>query len=321
MIFITIAIPTYNRALKLKRLLSQFSALDVSVDTMKMGIEILVANNASDDDTAVVAKSFENELTDKGYYFSYIERKKNVGLDGNMLNSYIESRGEYVWYFSDDDILLEDINDVINDIKKFKPDVCISNFKEGEYNENNRIFKLNEPVLIEESINNAVSNIIKFPKISAYILKRKDISQHIKYIKEQDGSYYLFVAIVILVFLECSKKLMLRRPIIAGSDESHINLRYSPRIFANRYTVACNTLNYAGLTEESGMYLSNPNLPVFWSLYFIYLHFRKKYILEPLILRKEVIFVIKNLYRVPMILFCKQCYSKLFNKFKLNFYK
>ena len=59
--FLTVAIPTYNRAQKLQRLLSQFSKLDTRFPLKDLGVEILVSNNASTDTTQEIAQE-EKEI-------------------------------------------------------------------------------------------------------------------------------------------------------------------------------------------------------------------------------------------------------------------
>ena len=96
---LTIAIPTYNRAqllrLCLDRIIHQAQASTEE-------IEIIVSNNASTDNTKEVALSY------LGIYPSlkYSENAKNYGSDFNIAKCFRLARADYVWIFSDDDLLL-----------------------------------------------------------------------------------------------------------------------------------------------------------------------------------------------------------------------
>lgn len=96
---LTIAVPTYNRAQLLDLCLSRI------VDQAQRSpdkIEIIVSNNASTDNTRNIA------LKNLGTYqdFRYYENEKNFGADYNFAQCFKQAQGDYVWIFSDDDILL-----------------------------------------------------------------------------------------------------------------------------------------------------------------------------------------------------------------------
>lgn len=96
---LTIAIPTYNRA----RLLD--ICLDSIVNQVRANpedIELLISNNASTDNTRDVAMRYlaiHPEL-------HYTENAVNRGMDYNFAKCFELARAQYVWIFSDDDLLL-----------------------------------------------------------------------------------------------------------------------------------------------------------------------------------------------------------------------
>lgn len=94
---LTIAIPTYNRAQKLKECI--YRAINY---TMDKDVEILVSDNASSDNTMDVVMDIKKEYPE----ILYFRNDENVGFDGNFLNCFERASGEYVWLLSDDDILL-----------------------------------------------------------------------------------------------------------------------------------------------------------------------------------------------------------------------
>lgn len=76
---LTIAIPTYNRALVLKEALD-----DIIPKIEDLPINVLVINNASTDDTDTIAQSYGSKIR-------YIKNNQNIGGDLNILKCYTES--------------------------------------------------------------------------------------------------------------------------------------------------------------------------------------------------------------------------------------
>ncbi len=95
---LTIAIPTYNRRVCLKQL------LDVLAPQLaeEPRVELVISDNASPDDTPAVVESFRKE----GLLVVYKRNESNIGSDANFLQCYNMARGEYVWIFGDDDIIV-----------------------------------------------------------------------------------------------------------------------------------------------------------------------------------------------------------------------
>jgi glycosyltransferase involved in cell wall biosynthesis len=89
--FVTIAIPTFNRASWLKDCI--LSALSQTYPHF----EIVVSDNASTDDTQKVLRQFRSRR------LRVIRQKKNIGLLPNWNACLAEARGEYILLVSDDD--------------------------------------------------------------------------------------------------------------------------------------------------------------------------------------------------------------------------
>ena len=96
---LTIAIPTYNRSNYLDRCLG--SIFD-NIKGYENDIEILIANNASTDDTSTVIDKYIN----LGFNFRYHVHESNCGLEGNLYFCFHNSNGNYLWIIGDDDFLL-----------------------------------------------------------------------------------------------------------------------------------------------------------------------------------------------------------------------
>jgi glycosyltransferase involved in cell wall biosynthesis len=62
-----------------------------------------VSDNASSDDTPAVVTHF----LDAAPQIRYVRNPENIGSDANFVQCYNLARGEYVWIFGDDDVLIE----------------------------------------------------------------------------------------------------------------------------------------------------------------------------------------------------------------------
>jgi abequosyltransferase len=94
---LTIAVPTYNRAVYLSRLLSSIA----SQPQHGAEVEILVSDNASSDNTGQVVEDFRKA----GQPIRYLRNDQNVGSDRNFLQCYEQANGRYVWIVGDDEVL------------------------------------------------------------------------------------------------------------------------------------------------------------------------------------------------------------------------
>jgi abequosyltransferase len=106
---LSICIPTYNRAFYLKQLIHSI------VMQRCDGIEIVVSDNASTDETKAVIEEFQHSHTN----IRYVRSEINVGADRNLLNAVRIAHGKYCWLMGSDDIIEPDgINSVMNIISK-----------------------------------------------------------------------------------------------------------------------------------------------------------------------------------------------------------
>src|SRR5580698_4616689 len=95
---LTIAIPTYNRASYLRKLLSVLFDQLVS----EPRVELLISDNASPDETPVLVEEYQR----RGLRIRSIRNETNIGADANFLQCFEQARGKYLWVFSDDDIIV-----------------------------------------------------------------------------------------------------------------------------------------------------------------------------------------------------------------------
>jgi abequosyltransferase len=99
-ITLSIAIPTYNRALWLKLCLEQ---LLPQVAAIGKSVEVTVYDNASPDHTPQVVESF----IENGFPLKYFRNSDNIGSDRNIAQCFNLSNGKYVHILGDDDVYLD----------------------------------------------------------------------------------------------------------------------------------------------------------------------------------------------------------------------
>jgi glycosyltransferase involved in cell wall biosynthesis len=103
---LSIAIPTFNRELKLHRqviqLIHQIQVCDISAN-----VEIVISDNASTDRTFDIVNRI-NQENPCPIKLSYFRNESNLGVDANFSLAILRASGVYVWLLSDDDELCDD---------------------------------------------------------------------------------------------------------------------------------------------------------------------------------------------------------------------
>lgn len=98
---LTIAIPTYNRVHELKETIKYLLPQVVEVNKKYNDcVDILICDNASEDDTKNYIIKLKNEYSVINYY----RANQNGGIDRNIHNCSVQSSSTYVFSLSDDDI-------------------------------------------------------------------------------------------------------------------------------------------------------------------------------------------------------------------------
>ncbi|MCH5230084.1 MAG: glycosyltransferase family 2 protein [Muribaculaceae bacterium] len=116
-LLLSICIPTFNRAEKLKETLSYISRELSQVDNKKE-LEIIISDNASSDNTTLIVKEFaERSSTD--VKIKYNKNQTNIGLLGNIIKLCELSSAKYIWMVGDDDQYKSGLlNQIINKCHK-----------------------------------------------------------------------------------------------------------------------------------------------------------------------------------------------------------
>ena len=95
MIELSICIATYNRG----RYISE--TLDSILDQIEPGVELIVVDGASCDNTPVILAEYQSRYPEISYY----REQENSGVDRDYDKAVGYARGKYCWLMSDDDML------------------------------------------------------------------------------------------------------------------------------------------------------------------------------------------------------------------------
>lgn len=133
-ILLTIAIPTFNRAIEfefcLHRIIEEVIGLPLDQRSL---IKIYVSDNASTDSTPRVIERFKL-LNFNQIQFS--RNSENIGADRNISSCYDSATSSYVWVFGDDDVILPgSLQKVLNILMDKKTDILYVNnyWFQGDY--------------------------------------------------------------------------------------------------------------------------------------------------------------------------------------------
>lgn len=95
---LSICVPTYSRARYLDCLLEDLAE---HIGELGFSYELLIGDNASEDDTADVVKRYRDKLN-----IRYFRRPENLGPFHNFSQLMAAARGQYFVYLADDDLLM-----------------------------------------------------------------------------------------------------------------------------------------------------------------------------------------------------------------------
>lgn len=118
---VTFAIPTYNRAEYLRITLEQIIE---EISNVSINAEVVVSDNGSSDNTSEILEEFRKRYA----FFRYFKNSTNLGFDLNLIKAIKHSHGEYVWTFSDDDLIEKGaLSEIIRLINIYKPNyICVN---------------------------------------------------------------------------------------------------------------------------------------------------------------------------------------------------
>lgn len=170
---LAIAIPTYNRAKRLDKSLTDLLLHIRALGDRRDLVSVFVSNNGSSDHTESVIRTHEKEFLKLNIGFSHHHFNENQGFDQNVLKCYEGCNSQYVWFLSDDDNILENaISVILDDINCWQPHVLYYNFDQTPYSPANPYITATEffDRLSEENFG-CLKKVINWPKLTSIVLK------------------------------------------------------------------------------------------------------------------------------------------------------
>jgi glycosyltransferase involved in cell wall biosynthesis len=232
---LTIAIPTYNRAPKLMRLLSILKR-EILLYNLERAVCILISDNASIDETEDSVRNFSAGDINMQYY----KQESNVGFDNNILFLYQTTQTKYLWYMADDDFPLEgSIIRILETTIEYQPGVLLSSFiqpvgsDEKQFHYQNSVEIINNP-------KEAIENILNNTKMSMYVLRKVDfLETHNKLHSTSIGDGWMFAILAISILDVYSTPLMaVISDHLASCDEDVYQLDWIPAPYLTIHKMA-----------------------------------------------------------------------------------
>lgn len=121
---LTIGIPTYNRPVKLKRLLLRL----ISIPGFSK-IQLIISDNSDNNKTKQLVGKFVVDYMNIQYYKNNV----NLGFDRNMVNIYNMTNTKYLWFLSDDDdVSFKSYDCILSILENDAPDlICLNTYSNG----------------------------------------------------------------------------------------------------------------------------------------------------------------------------------------------
>lgn len=238
--FLTIGIPTYNGGFKLDRLLKILKS-QIDNDNLQDDVEVLICDNGSIDNTREIISKCK-------IYFKNlrsISHKNNIGFDLNVFSVYNNSYGKYVWLFSDNDIPFEgSILRIINSLTENKLDLLLFSFSQPPGSKTG-VFNFKEKLYITNNYSEIIELILRWKKISVYVLKKSNFSlgknKIVNYFIGQNW-FHVVLALTILDDLEKKSSIGIISDILAGCDDDFDKWSFTPDPILNSYRLAYHPL-------------------------------------------------------------------------------
>ena len=122
---LSVLIPTYNRVKFLETTASLFIS-QITGDGLADQVEIVIGNDASSDGTS----DYLDQLKPRHPFVRIMNHPNNLGVSGNFEALVDAARGEYIWLFGEDDLIVDgSIKRVLQTISTDDPNYILINTK------------------------------------------------------------------------------------------------------------------------------------------------------------------------------------------------
>jgi len=164
---ISICIPTYNRSNYLKMCLNSV------VSSEYENLEVIVSDNASQDNTTEVVNSFSDKR------LKYIRNEKNIGAELNILNLIANSTGDFIFFLTDDDLLNDSAISQTIQIIQEHPDVGIimskMNILDDKTNEKQKDYTFHNDTILFDPGKDALLGLFHAAHVLSRCTIRRDL--------------------------------------------------------------------------------------------------------------------------------------------------
>lgn len=245
---LTVAIPTYNRADKLEAVLKSLMAQNDE------RIEIIISDNASEDDTESVAEKFRAVYPE----IIYIKNNENKGAALNQLQCIKKASGKYVFILCDDDILCSGAIAHIIDYLLSAEDLSLVFLNHVFFRDVYIEEKLTKPYLdIDENI--TTKNKTKFMEYagmritytSAVIYLKKNVMQ-IENPEQYKDTRFMSACLALLSVSDSDSKLgIISFPCVADNLASNVRYNGFQLFGINVKNVLCDVGGKAGFDRDA----------------------------------------------------------------------
>lgn len=116
---LTVAIPTYNRAETLEKIILQLKA------EQGVPFRILISDDQSSDATEAMVRKYQADMSN----LFYNKNDVNLGYSGNVFRLYELADTPYIWFLCDDETVLPGaIRSITEAMNKYRPAVAVFNY-------------------------------------------------------------------------------------------------------------------------------------------------------------------------------------------------
>lgn len=201
---LSICVPTYNRPVALRRLLTSL------VDQITDEVELIIGDDGDIEETRKVLGEFPD------FEIIHFKNDDGPGFDKNLLAVTNKARGEYIWWFGDDDEFLPGAISTVLGLIRTHPDILYiwADF----YFSGTKKFTVDLPgSRLFTNRNEFLENIaVGIGYISASILKRKIILEGVEKSKKYIGSAFVHVPLVLHALSQKGVYYYLQGPVIVN---------------------------------------------------------------------------------------------------------
>jgi len=206
-------------------------------------------------------------------------------------------------------------------VEQTRPLVAICGFEQGDKNQYGN--KFGGETRLVYNFTEAVDYLIKFPKTTAYLMRRcPEINLDVLF-EKLDRTLFSWIGLSIyLLEIKSEEKLLIYQDIVASADDDYSLLPYSYRVFGNLYFATKVSIEFGGKSfEDIRPYLKNLKREdeILLNLTGLQAHYSWKTPIryKPDVYKKELKFLKKNwlliLSRWPrFIAFLKLCFFRIF---------